>query len=193
MRDLNFFEDYIKKDQFKIDKKIICFALSIFLVLFFCTYSLYNHILIKQETSVVNNLKSVAENPELLSKIDKIQERKIEVSKFKDSVGRIRELDQIIESKDIINELLLDSIISIMPGDLFLTSIGINNDDIQLVGIAGGKRSIAEFEKGLEMLENVEEIFVSNISLQEDYYNFNVNIIMGDVSIDGKRSEKIQD
>lgn len=193
MRDLNFFEDYIKKDQFKIDKKIICFALSIFLVLFFCTYSLYNHILIKQETSVVNNLKSVAENPELLSKIDKIQERKIEVSKFKDSVGRIRELNQIIESKDIINELLLDSIISIMPGDLFLTSIGIKNDDIQLVGIAGGKRSIAEFEKGLEMLENVEEIFVSNISLQEDFYNFNVNIIMGDVSIDGKRSEKIQD
>lgn len=193
MRDLNFFENYIEKDQFKIDKKIVCFALSIFLVLFFCTYSLYNHILIKQETSVVNNLKSVAENPELLSKIDKIQERKIEVSKFKDSVGRIRELDQIMESKDIINELLLDSIISIMPEDLFLTSIGINNDDIQLVGIAGGKRSIAEFEKGLEMLENVEEIFVSNISLQEDYYNFNVSIIMGDVSIDGKRSEKIQD
>lgn len=193
MRDLNFFEDYIKKDQFKIDKKIICFALSIFLVLFFCTYSLYNHILIKQETSVVNNLKSVAENPELLSKIDKIQERKIEVSKFKDSVVKIRKLNQIIESKDIINELLLDSIISIMPEDLFLTSIGINNDDIQLVGIAGGKRSIAEFEKGLEMLENVEEIFVSNISLQEDYYNFNVSIIMGDVSIDGKKSEKIQD
>lgn len=193
MRDLNFFENYIEKDQFKIDKKIVCFALSIFLVLFFCTYSLYNHILIKQEISVVNNLKSVAENPELLSKIDKIQERKIEVSKFKDSVGRIRELDQIMESKDIINELLLDSIISIMPEDLFLTSIGINNDDIQLVGIAGGKRSIAEFEKGLEMLENVEEIFVSNISLQEDYYNFNVSIIMGDVSIDGKRSEKIQD
>src|SRR5699024_3770690 len=132
------------------------------------------------ETSVVNNLKSVAENPELLSKIDKIQERKIEVSKFKDSVVKIRKLDQIIESKDIINELLLDSIISIMPEDLFLTSIGINNDDIQLVGIAGGKRSIAEFEKGLEMLENVEEIFVSNISLQEDYYNFNVSIIMGD-------------
>lgn len=193
MRDLNFFEDYIEKDQFKIDKKIVCFALSIFLILFFCTYSLYNHILIKEETSVVNNLKSVAENPELLSKIDKIQERKIEVSKFKDSVVKIRKLDQIIESKDIINELLLDSIISIMPEDLFLTSIGINNDDIQLVGIAGGKRSIAEFEKGLEMLENVEEIFVSNISLQEDYYNFNVSIIMGDVSIDGKKSEKIQD
>ncbi len=193
MRDLNFFEDYIEKDQFKIDKKIVCFALSIFLILFFCTYSLYNHILIKEETSVVNNLKSVAENPELLSKIDKIQERKIEVSKFKDSVVKIRKLDQIIESKDIINELLLDSIISIMPEDLFLTSIGINNDDIQLVGIAGGKRSIAEFEKGLEMLENVEEIFVSNISLQEDYYNFNVSIIMGDVTIDGKKSEKIQD
>ena len=43
MRDLNFFEDYVEKDHFRIDKKLIYFALAAFVLLSFLTYSIYNY------------------------------------------------------------------------------------------------------------------------------------------------------
>lgn len=191
MRDLNFFEDYIEKDQFKIDKKFIYFTVFAFVVLSFFTYSIYNYMIIRQETKIVSSLKAIAENPETLKNVEEIKEKEVKVKSFRDSVEKIRALDNIIDSKDIISESLLDSITLKMPEDLFLTSISINNNDIQLVGMARDKWSIAEFEKGLEALDNVEDIFISNISLQEDYYNFNINITMEDVNMDGEESEEI--
>lgn len=191
MRDLNFFEDYIEKDQLKIDKKLVCFTVSIFIVLSVFTYSLYNSMIIKQETKIVASLKTVAENRETLKTVEKIKEKEFEVKEFRFFVEKIRKLNNIIESKDIINESLLDSITFKIPKDLFLTSIGINNNDIQLVGMAKDKWSIAEFQKGLEVLHNVEDIFISNISLQEEYYTFNINITVEDLNIYGEESEEI--
>ncbi len=191
MRDLNFFEDYIEKEQFKIDKKLIYFTVSVFIVLSFLTYSLYNYMIIRQETKIVASLKAVAENPETLKNVEKVKEKELEINDFRDAVEKIRLLDSIIESKDIISESLLDSITLKMPEDLFLTSIGINNNEIQLVGMAKDKWSIAAFEKGLDTLDNVEDIFISNISLHEDYYNFNINITLKDVNIDGEESEEV--
>lgn len=191
MRDLNFFEAYIEKDQFKIDKKLIYFTLSAFIILSFISYSVYNHLIIKQETKTVDSLRTIAENPETLKNVQKIKEKEVEVNDFRESVEKIRKLDEIIEARDIISESLLDNITLKMPEDLFLTSIGINNSDIQLVGMAKDKWAIAEFEKGLEDLDKVEDIFISNISLNEDFYNFNINITVEDVTIDGEESEEV--
>lgn len=193
MRDLNFFEDYIDKSDFKIDKRLIYFTISAFVVLSFLTYTIFNYIVIRQETKIVASLQDIAEDPKTLAKVEEIQEKEIEVSEFRDSVEKIRKLDDIIESKDIISESLLDQIILKMPVDLFLTSIGINIDDIQLVGMAKDKWSIAEFGRGLEILDNVENIFISNIALQEDNYNFNINITLEDVNIDGEEPEEVED
>lgn len=189
MRDLNFFENYIEKDQFKIDKKVIYFTICILIILSFFTYSIYNYMIIRQETRIVASLKTVAENPETLKNVEKIKEKEIEVKDFRDSVEKIRKLDKIIESTDIISESLLDNITLRMPEDLFLTSIEINNKDIQLVGMSKDKWAIAEFQKGLESLGNVGDIFISNISFQEDSYNFNINITIEDVNMDGDESE----
>ena len=191
MRDLNFFEDYVEKDHFRIDKKLIYFALAAFVVLSFLTYSIYNYMIIRQETKIVASLKVVAENPETLDNVEKIKVKEVEVNDFRTSVEKIRKLDEIIESKDIISESLLNQIILSMPEDLFLTSIGINNNDIQLVGMSKDKWSVADFRRGLDSLEGVEDIFISNITLQEDYYNFNINITLEEVNIDGEESEEI--
>lgn len=191
MRDLNFFENYVEKKEFRIDKKLVYISLSIFIFLSFLTYSFYNHMIIKEETKIVASLKSIAEDTKTLKKVEEIQEKEVEVQEFRDSVEKISKLDSIIESKDIISESLLNNITITMPDGVFLTSIGVNNSDIQLVGVAKDKWSIAEFEKGLENLDKVEDIFISNISLQENYYNFNVNITMEDVNIDGEESKEI--
>lgn len=189
MRDLNFFEDYIEKREFKIDKKLMYFTLSSFVVLSLISYIIYNSMIIKQETQMVENLRSTAENTKTVEKVESIKAKEVEVAEFKESVDKIKQLDKTLEGRDIIDEQLLDMITSRIPEDLFLTSLSIQGRDIQIVGIANDKWSVAELQKGLEDLPDIEENFVSNISLQEDNYSFNINITLKDVSLDGEESE----
>lgn len=181
MRDLNFFEPYIEKSEFKLDNKFIVVGVCIFVFLALATHTIYNLMVIKEETRMVQSLKVTAENPTTLKKIDEIREKENEVNEFRDSVERIRYLDQIIVEKDIINENLLGTINYRIPEDLFFTSLSIFNHEIQIVGISKDKWSIAELGKGLEDLEGLEEIFISNISFQDDFYNFTINITLKDV------------
>lgn len=188
MKDLNFFEPYIEKSEFKIDKKLIVAGVLIFAFLSLSTYTIYNSMIIKQEARIVQRLKDTAENATTLKKVEEIREKENEVTEFRESVEKIRYLDQIIAEEDIIDEDLLGTINSRIPEDLFFTSLSIYNHEIQIVGISKDKWSIAELEKGLEDIENLEEIFISNISLQDDFYNFTINITLKDVEEDGREA-----
>lgn len=190
MRDINFFEQYIEKSEFKIDKRLIYFTISTFVILSLITYTIYNAMIIKQETQMVESLRGTAENTKTIEQVEAIQAKEIEVNEFRESVDKIKQLDKTLEGRDIIDEGFIDIITSKIPDDLFLTSLSIQNRDIQIVGIAKDKWSIAELQKGLESLPDTEEIFVSNISLEEDHYNFNINITLKDVNVDGEESEE---
>ena len=181
MRDLNFFESYIEKREFKLDKKLIYFSLLSLFFLSLIVYTVYYLIIISKETKIVNTLKLTVEDPNILKKVEEIKEKEIEVNEFKMSVDKIKILDKIIQERDKIDEVLLNKINDNIPEDLFLTSLSIQDEEIYIVGISRDKWSIAEFQKGLESLDDYEEIFVSNISLQNDYYNFSLNITLGSV------------
>lgn len=186
MRDLNFLRPYIEKTEIKMDKKLIYISLSIFFTLALMFYTIYNSIRIKQESKKVHSLKIMVENPDILKKVENIKEKEKEVNKCRDSMKKIRFLNETMEDKDIINESILETITSKMPEDLFLTSLGIYSGEIQIVGISKDKWSIAELEKGLEDLKDLEEIFISNISLQNDFYNFTIDIRLKGVELCGE-------
>lgn len=188
MGDLNFFEPYIEKTEFKIDKKLIIIVVCIIAFLSLSTDTIYNSRIIKQEARIVESLNQTSKDPTTLKKIEKIKERENELNAFRESVEKIRYLDRKIVERDIIDEDLLRTITSKIPGDLFFTSLSIFNYEIQIVGISKDKWSIAELEKGLEDLKDLEEIFISNISLQDDYYNFTINITLKDVDENGEEA-----
>lgn len=191
MKDLNFFESYIEKKKLKIDKRIVSFGILTFTLLSLLAYIIYSSIMIKEQDRIVESLRITAKNPGTLKKVMEIQEKEIEVNEFRESVERIRYLDEVIGKKDIIDGKLLEIITSKMPEDLFLTSLSIYNGEIQIVGIAKDKLSIAELEKGLEDLENLDQIFISSISFKEDFYNFTININLE--GVDGSGEEVTQD
>lgn len=191
MKDLNFFEPYIEKKKLKIDKRIVSFGILTFTLLSLLAYIIYSSIMIKEQDRIVESLRITAKNPGTLKKVMEIQEKEIEVNEFRESVERIRYLDEVIGKKDIIDGKLLEIITSKMPEDLFLTSLSIYNGEIQIVGIAKDKLSIAELEKGLEDLENLDQIFISSISFKGDFYNFTININLE--GVDGSGEEVTQD
>ncbi|OZV12757.1 hypothetical protein CIW83_07635 [Tissierella sp. P1] len=190
MRDLNFFQNYIEKNEFKIDKKIIYFTVITFIFLSLIAYTVYNEIIIRQEKRIVVSLRETAEDPKTLKKVEEIRIKEVEVSEFKESVDKIKLLDKNIEERDIVDEALLDKINDNIPEELFLTSLSIQGEEIHIVGISKDKWAIAEFQKGLECIDNYDEIFVANISKQEDYYNFSLNITLRGVSDDTEDMEE---
>ena len=186
MKDLNFFEPYIENTEFRIDKRTVLLAIVMFFILSLGTYTVYKSIIIRQEDRIVERLRTTAENPRTLQKVEKIQQKIVDLDEFKKSVEEIRHLDETIEKRNIIDESLLDEITSKMPKDLFLTSLSIVNKEIQIIGISKDKLSIAELEKGFEDFKDLDETFISSIYLEDGFYNFAININLKDVNGNGE-------
>ncbi len=195
MRDLNFFESYVEKREFKFQKIHLLYGLLILSIVGILGYSLTNHLKINNLNRDIGDRKEVAENPVTVKKVEEIKALETQVNTFRDEVNKIIQLDKSIEAKDIIGEDLLKKIRSKMPSDLFLSNFSIYERDIQINGIARETYSIAEFVKGLQSLEETESVFISSINSTEDYYNFVLNLTLKDVSIDGEEviEEESQD
>lgn len=184
MRDLNFFEPYIEKREFKFNKTMLLYSLLILAVIFITGYSVYNLFEIKALQNDIKERQVVADNPVTVKKVNEIKELELEVSTFKTEVEKIITLDQTIEAKDVIGEDLLIKVRTKMPTDLFLTNFSAYDREIQISGIAKDKYTIAEFAKGLEGVEDADTIFISSITAVEDYYKFIMNLTLKEVITD---------
>ena len=132
----------------------------------------------------VNSLKVVAEDPATNKKVDEIKAFEEETAQFKAEVDRIIALDQNIQARDVIGDNLLKDINSKLPPEVFLSNMSASGWQIQISGFAEDKYSIAEFAKGLTELPQVENVFISNISEVESYYNCNLEIKLWEVLVD---------
>ncbi len=188
MKDINFFESYIEKKEFKLDKKIIFIVVIGIIFMFLSIQIAYKAFLIVKEKRQIEIIKEEVENIETLNRVRDIKEKELELENIKNSIDSMKKLDQYIMDRDIINGNLLAYITGCMPEDLFLTSFSIYDRSIQLIGISKDRWSIAEFGKGLEVLESYDEIFISNISFQDDFYNFEIHIDLGGGEEDGKET-----
>ena len=194
MKDLNFFENYVEKSEIKIDKRLIFYSIAVVLALFIIIYTISSQIRIRSLSRDIAKLKLTVEDERLNKKIEEIREKEEEVAKFNEAVEKIKTFDEIMEEESIVDTYLLEDIVSRMPEDIFFTSISIYSEEIQIVGNAKDKFTIAQFGKNLESIEDFNQIFISNISSEEGYYNFILNIYLKDVNMDNgeTNSEEIQ-
>lgn len=194
MKDLNFFENYVEKSEFSIDKQIIIYSAAIILALFIIIYTLLSQIRIRSLSRDIAKLQLTVEDERLNKKIDEIRKKEEEVDKFNETVEKIKTFDGTVEKESIVDTYLLENIVSRMPEDIFFTSISIYTGEIQIVGNAKDKWTIAQFGKNLESIEDFHEVFISNISSEEGYYNFILNIYLKDVNMDNGETndEEIQ-
>lgn len=185
MKDLNFFEPYIEKREFKFDKIfLLCLLLAISVVTM-AFLGIYNQITISKLSNQVAERSAIANNPETVAKVEEIKALEAEMTIFRDEVNKVVSLDKNIEENDKIDNDLLSEIRSKMPADTFLKSLSVFDKDINISGVSKDSYSIAEFAKGLDLMDDTESIFISNITSNEEFYDFQLNLRLKDVSVDG--------
>ena len=184
MSDLNFFEPYIEKREFKFNKMVLLYTLLVLCIVGVAAMGAYNQIQISMLQNQVKSRREIAENPKTVDKYNEIKELEGEIAVFKEEVDNIIALDKNIVKNDMIREELISEIQSKMPEDLFLTNFSASGRDVQISGIAKDSKSIAEFSKGLGFINDVESVFISSIDNVEGNYNFVLNTTFKDVNID---------
>lgn len=185
MGDLNFFDDYLEKKEIKLNQNLLYFIVLGGVCILSVGYIAYNSFLIRSESKIVNSLALMAENPEVLNKVDKITQKETQLSELRDVVDNIKIFDTIVKDKEQIDENLIEEINDNIPDGIFVTSLNIQKDEIYIMGISRDKWSVAEFQKNLKSLEDYEELFVSHIALEDNGYNFAL-----DMTLRGEEDEK---
>lgn len=184
MRDFNFFDPFIEKREYTFDKMIILYLILIIALLRILGNGGLNLIKIASLNKEVSALSSVVGGPETTEKIDEIKILIEEVETFKMEVDQYKYIDESIARQNVINYELLININSKLPKGVFLNNMSIKDSQVQMSGFAEDKFSIAEFMQGISELEVVEDVFISNISEVEDYYNYNLEILFKGVTVD---------
>ena len=192
MRDLNFFDPYIEKREFKLDKLFFLYLIISVGILYLAVTGIFNQLQIGKLNKEVSSLQVIAENPQTVQKVQEVQAMENELNTFREEVTKIKELNEILAAGNVIDENLLLVITSKMPDDVFFTNFSAYAREIQISGISKDKYSIAELSKGLESIDNVDEIFISNITAEEDFYRFSLNITLKDVILIGDEIEEQQ-
>ena len=150
MKDLNFFEPYIEKKEINIDKRLVFSLLGLLLTICILSYTILNQIRIRRIERDVGKLKATVEDERINKRVKGIENKKKEVAEFKQSLDKIKLIDDLVKEESFIDVYLLESITSSMPEDVFFTSISIYDDSIQIVGVSKNKYSIAELGKSLK-------------------------------------------
>lgn len=176
MKDLNFFEAYVEKKEFKLNKSMVFYSLIVAICIGFISYAAINGVRIMRLNSQVKALETIAREPKVLEKVSMINEKQAEMDLFKEELRNIEYMDKIIESKEIITEDLIRNITYNLPKESYLTSITINEGSISILGFSNDKWSIAEFARGLGSIKELDEIYISSISPIEDRFSFIIDM-----------------
>lgn len=187
MRDLNFFESYNKKKDKNLNRDLILYGLAILAIFVMVFYSIINSVLINKLTTEASSLKQQVETKKSNSKINKILEKEKEINELGEKYEQLKKLNDFIDSQDIINEYLLDSITVRVPETIFLNSMVFSTNLITLDGIAKDKKSISDLEHRLGEIEHFEDIFIPAISYENDHYTFTINIKPKEVEVVGSQ------
>ena len=181
-RDFNFFSPYIEvKRTSKVHRRYI--ILSAVLVL-----GTLSGLLIWNISSINRLEKEIAEKEKYLSSpavkksLKEYEATTAQINRLDKYYNAVSGIDNAINRTDVIKTTGLDSIAAAIPANFFLQSMASSDASLSLVGTADNKTAIAEFERNLKQIKGFEEVHVSSIKKQDNYFISTINIKMKEVA-----------
>lgn len=176
MKDFNFFASYSKKKERKINKDYILYGIIILILAVMVFKTTVNLFAIKKLKSELALLEDEIQTTETDGKVKDIQNKEDDVKDLKEKIDKLSALDEYASKNDIINEYLLLEIENSLPAKVFLKKMVLNSETIKIEGNSQDKDSIAQFQHNLKNLDAFSEVFIPNISNEEDYFTFNMDL-----------------
>lgn len=190
MKDLNFFSSYGKRREKSLSKDYILYGFAIISLIVMIGYSIFNYVGIKKLNAEVAILSKQVQEKKQNVAIKEIIEKEEEIDAFKESINKLKALDDYADSRDLINEYLLGEVENGLPSKIFLKSMVLSSRSIKIEGKSQDKESIAQFQHNLDKLEAFEQVFVPRISYDENHYSFSMDITFKEEEDNGTDGEK---
>ncbi len=178
MKDFNFFEPYLDKDEFSRYNILILYIVALVVVLGLITYPLVNIFRINSLNKQIGIMKSNLESDKVSERLNTVKQKKETVSEMEERLSLLENVDKIIEGRNVIDDMFLSKITDQVPKEVFLSSLDLSANQIRVQGSATNSLAIAHFESNLKSEESFEEIYIPNISLKEGLYNFSINFTL---------------
>lgn len=176
MKDLNFFSSYSRKKDKRINKDYLIYGIILLFSFSMIFYGTINYFKIRKLNIELFDLEKKVEEVESNKKIKEILNRENGVGELKANIAGLKTLDEYVDRIDIINEDLLFEVENSIPSNVFLKTMVLNYDLIRIEGKSQDKESIAQFQHNLENLDAFDEVFVPQISYNENHYSFSMDI-----------------
>lgn len=186
MKDLNFFEPYVMKKKITTKKEYLYYLIILILVIIMLTYAIFNQMKIINLRKEIDKMKEIAEDSSIVAKVEEINKMKEELNFLRGYIGGIGLQKEYITEKSEIDNTLLEMLVASIPKGVFLTSVSMYSDEINIVGRAKDELLIAQLSENLEFYKPFKNIFISTISKENIFYSFNMDISLKEVELNGE-------
>lgn len=176
MYDINFFEPYIdtrgpRSDKLKI--ALIAVGASLGIVL---AYALVNKVQIPRLNKEISRITGKMTSKEFASKKSSLEEKQKALEELKMKEEQIDYITGELQKRDRLGGHLVEIITNSIPGNIFLKSIEITEEQIEIEGLSRSKEDIAKLEANLREVTYFEDVFIPKITAEEEFFKFNVQL-----------------
>ena len=193
MKDTNFFEPYIetKKHGFKGKKGIFLVIVGV-IIFMLLTFPLINKIRIYRMNREIVRIDNEVNSTQNKIKRTNIEQKRNDIAVLKEKDVLLETITTDFYKKDNVGDFLVYSITDSMTSGMFLKSLDITGDEAIVVGISQQKEGIARLERSLRRISYFKTVFIPNITLQEEFYEFTVNIKLNSEEVRLKKEEQAE-
>ncbi len=189
MRDFNFFEPYLDKKDVSSWNNLILYIIGAVLVLGLIIFPVVNGIKINSLKKNITVMKNNLESSDTYERINIVEQKEEKLAELEQKLSLLESVDRVIESRDLVNDVLLERVTNKVPKDVYFKSLSLSQGQIQIQGGANHNLAIAHLENNLKSDDTFKDIYIPSISLSEGIYNFSINFALNDDFIEDSIEE----
>ncbi len=176
MLDFNFFEMHSAKHEKQSLIRLAAIIAATFVISIALMYPAFNYIIISRLSKEISTMKSVLNADNTYDIIEMLEEKKLEAERLNGLLLQLEGANLLLESKKTIDERLIGHITANLPRAVYIQSLDIKTDLIDIRASSANKEDIAQFEYNLKSSFGASRVFIPSIAQEEELYKFSLII-----------------
>ncbi len=181
MKDINFFSPYLQTKR-KTTKRNMYFLSAISALVIMIVIYGFNYYRIKNIKENITVIDKKMQSKKIVKKLKVYQETKRRLDLLNNYYSKIKDINIVLDSANIVNTDLLKVIEGTFPDNLFLNSMTINQESVNMSIISANRIKAAELQHNLKETGLFSKVYINVINNTEKGVIFTANCTLkGDV------------